>query len=279
MTVNGVTGPSKLQRLLDSLRFKALYSPFKYINVDDGEYRYSFRCETRLEVWRAMTLLTKEEGTVQWIRSQVNVGNVFYDIGANIGLYTLLAGKRVGEEGMVYAFEPHVANVCSLLHNVSCNGLNRSVKVMSCALNDKEGFFDFNYNSWVSGSSMSQLNDNRDDSGREFQPVCSEFKFATTIDKLIINGVIKPPTHIKIDVDGNELLVLKGMQELMSSKTRPAFIQVEINPRNKDTVYQFMLEREFALHEKHYTLNGKQAIANGRSPEDVTAYNAIFSPK
>src|SRR5262245_46805271 len=100
------------------------------VKVSDGEFTHRFRCETPLESWRARTLLEKEEGTVRWIRNSVQAGEVFYDIGANIGLYTLLAARRVGPQGMVYAFEPHVANVQSLLANVALNELSGCVKVL-----------------------------------------------------------------------------------------------------------------------------------------------------
>jgi len=62
----------------------------QYVRVEDGQHYYEFRCETPVELWRARTLLVKEAGTVEWIRANVAAGDVFYDIGANIGLYTLL---------------------------------------------------------------------------------------------------------------------------------------------------------------------------------------------
>ncbi len=102
-------------RLDDQQWLKLRNQLVQIVKVDDGQFTYRFRCETPFEMWRARTLLEKEEGTVRWIRNSVRDGEVFYDIGANIGLYTLLAGYRVGAVGGVYAFEPHVANVQSLL--------------------------------------------------------------------------------------------------------------------------------------------------------------------
>jgi FkbM family methyltransferase len=245
------------------------------IDVDDGQFRYRFRCETPYEVWRARTMLEKEEGTVRWIRGSVRPGDVFYDIGANIGLYTLLAGKRVGPSGMLYAFEPHVANVQSLLHNVSQNGLASHVKVMSCALGEQEGFLDFNYYAPQPGTSMSQLGDTRDSDDRQFQPVFAEYKYAATIDRLIAQGHIRPADHIKIDVDGNELLIVRGMRGLLSSSNPPKTVQVEINPRHKQQLYQFMNELGYLLAEKHFTVSGKKAISAGQDPEAI-GYNALF---
>jgi FkbM family methyltransferase len=263
--------------LMDRVRFALLRRLVRNVQVYDGEHAYTFRCESAVDVWRARTLLVKEQGTVQWIRSEIRAGDVFYDIGANIGIYVPLAAKAVGAQGKVYAFEPHVVNVHSLLHNVHINGLEGVVEVLSCALNDTEGFFDFNYHSFVSGSSMSQLNDRRDDKNREFRPVFTERKYATTIDHLVGKGVLRPADHIKIDVDGNEMLVLRGMRQLLGSARKPKSIQVEVNLRYKDALFQYMQECGYAIAQRHYTAAGKVELASGADPEAI-AYNAIFKP-
>lgn len=278
MTSHGMAEPSWAQRLLDQFRFRLRNRALKYVQVEDGEHRYTFRCETPIEIWRAMTLLVKEEGTVRWLRAEVKPGDVFYDVGANIGPYTLMAAKRVGSEGTVYAFEPHVANLHSLMHNVSLNGLGQVVKVMSCALYDKEGFFDFNYYTWLPGSSMSQLNDCRDDHNNEFRPVFFECKFATTIDKLIEKGVIRPASLIKIDVDGNKLPVLNGMQNLLSQEKPPRSLLVEINVRNKHEIYEFLHARGFEETERQHWMQTKGEIVAGRDPGSLN-YNAVFKKK
>jgi FkbM family methyltransferase len=250
----------------------------RYVRVGDGQYEYEFRCETPVELWRARTLVTKEAGTVDWIAGQVRPGDVFYDIGANIGLYTLLAGKRVSSEGQVYAFEPHVKNVDSLLQNVSRNALTTRVKVLSCALHDSEGFFDFNYYQSDAGSSMSQLDGNRDACDQTFVPAFAEYKYATTIDRLVETGAIRPADHVKLDVDGNELMILHGMQQLLAGPRPPRSVQVEINARHKQALFAFMQCVGYAQTLRHDTLLGKQALASGRDPESI-GYNAVFQKR
>jgi FkbM family methyltransferase len=186
-----------------------------------------------------------------------------------------LAGKRVAPGGVVYAFEPHAANVQSLLHNVSQNALATTVKVLSCALGEQEGFFDFNYYAAQPGTSMSQLGDTRDSEDKPFQPVFTEYKYASTIDRLIAARHIRPADHIKIDVDGNEMLIVRGMRGLLSSPRPPRTVQIEINPRHKQELYQFMNELGYLLAEKHFTMSGKQQIAAGHDPESI-GYNAVF---
>ena len=244
----------------------------------DGDERYVFRCETDLERARAETLFSKEAGTVAWIRERVEPGETFYDVGANIGLYTLLAAHRVGPGGRVYAFEPHAPNFVSLLHNVHLNRMSDRVVPLCCALHDRRGFFDFHYHSVVAGSSMHQLDCRVDGDEVAFQPVISERKLGMTVDALLEEGVIRPAHHVKIDVDGNELLVLRGMRRLLTGGDRPRSLQVEINRRYKAELFAFLSECGYEQRARHDTAFGKSLLAAGRDPETV-AHNAVFGPR
>lgn len=250
------------------------WSPRRIEIQDDGR-SYVFVCENGLEEWRARTLLEKEAGTVAWIKQHVKPGQVFLDVGANIGLYTILAGKHVGPGGLVYAFEPHLGNALRLMKNVRENGLDAQVKVLSVALNDTPGFIDFNYQAELSGSSMSQLGSLRDSEEREFDAVLREFKCAVTVDRLIADGHMRPPHHVKIDVDGNELLVLKGMSQLLRGGCRPLSVQVEINRRYKDAVLTQMRDAGYGDGIRHDTQAGLKKIASGGDP-DAIAHNLVF---
>jgi FkbM family methyltransferase len=248
-----------------------------YVKVRDGERRYTYRCHSWEEYGRATTLFSKEPGTVRWIGAELEPGDVFYDIGANMGIYTIPAAHRVGDGGAVYAFEPHVANVVSLLRNVACNDLQDRVKVLSCALHNTSGFFDFNYRNWTSGSSMSQLEGEVDPYGAPLDLVGSELKVATTADELVERGMIKPATAIKIDVDGNELLILQGMQALLSGTDPPRSVQVEVNPGEREELHAYMESCGFEEAERHLTASGEQALRDGYDPNRLH-YNAIFRP-
>lgn len=262
-----MTVRSKLRRLLGRTGER--------IVIQDGAESYVFFCENSVEQWRATTLLTKEAGTVDWIKTYVQPGHVFLDVGANIGLYTVLAAKRVGREGLVYAFEPHLGNAFRLMQNVRANAIEDQVKVLSVALHDTNGFVDFNYNAEISGSSMSQLGSRRDSEEREFDAVLREYKCAVTVDSLIASGAMRPPQHVKIDVDGNELFVLKGMHALLGGTSRPLTVQVEINRRYKDDVIRMMREAGYGNGVRHDTQSGLKKIQAGNDPDDI-AHNLVF---
>ena len=86
------------------------------------------------------------------------------------------------------------------------------------------------------------------------------------------------PHHVKIDVDGNEMLILKGMRRLLSGPQRPRSVQVEINKRYKEEIMPFMESCGYTMSERHFSRSGLKKLARGADPEDYT-YNAIFSPK
>jgi FkbM family methyltransferase len=239
----------------------------KEIRVGD----YVFLCANELEAWRAKTLFKKEKGTVKWLLAEAGPKDVFYDVGANIGLYTVVAAKQGAR---VVAFEPHVGNASSLLRNLEANGIVDRVVVVTAALHCEEAVIPFNYVGIQSGSSGHQLGHNVGENGKAFAPAAVELKVATTIDALRARGVIAPATLVKIDVDGNEKLILRGMAGLLASRP-PRNVQVEIHPSTRDGIVAFMVEHGYPANVRHDTLHGKVMMQDGM-PSDGIAYNAIF---
>jgi FkbM family methyltransferase len=217
----------------------------------------TFIYNTNSELKRARSLLTKEPGTIKWIDSLK--GGVFYDIGANIGVYTLYAARRCDK---VFSFEPHCGNFMSLLRNIRINNLNNCIP-MSIALHNNTGFFNFSYHSDVTGTSASQL-EKKTDSG------LVELKHSWKIDDLMSS--IPAPDYVKIDVDGNELLILNGM---INALKKIKSIQIEVDLPTREMIIKFMSDNGFRLSLEHFTANGQLKIKSGSNPNKI-AHNAIF---
>lgn len=246
-----------------------------------GNYEITFLCRSDLEQMRARTLATKEMGTIDWILSDLKRGQVFYDIGANIGVYSLLAGRHLDGTGLVCAFEPHAVNVSGLLANAKANQLEERLKVFSCALNDCEGFFEFEYSSLNPGAAFNSLIAETDaipQASKKHNSTIKEMKAAFSVDNLIARGVIPPPHHIKIDVDGIELRIVHGMQALLRGTQSPLSIQVEIDPATAQEVHCLMRSHGYTETFRHDTMAGKKSIEDGASP-DTIAHNVIFRRK
>lgn len=245
------------------------------VEIINGSSRYRFQCKSLPEFARCMKMFIKEPGTCDWIKNEVRPGEIFYDVGANIGVYTILAATRTGKNGRVFAFEPHCGSFLRLLDNIRVNNLENIVTPCNFALHDQQGFFPFTYFSEEAATSHSQIGSSSDDSEMGFKPEISELKYSASIDSLIATKEFPPPHHVKIDVDGNELKILQGMSTLLKSPQRPKTIQVEIDEPYKEDIMSFMALHNYTLSAKHYSRARLKRISEGYDPETVML-NGIF---
>ena len=187
---------------------------------------------------RLRTLFTKEPITLAWIDS-FDEGEILYDVGANVGMYTIYAA--VMRNSPVYAFEPEALNYAELNKNIFLNDLHERVLSYCLALTDVDktdrlllsdfglgiSYHDFEENSWTEDKAFAPDWVVSKDSRR--QQGC----IGRRMDSLIADG-LPAPAHIKIDVDGLEHRVIAGMAETLR-RTDLKTVLVEINfdnPKN-----------------------------------------------
>jgi FkbM family methyltransferase len=130
----------------------------------------------------------------QLISREVQSGNVFWDVGANVGFYSLLASNLVGS-GRVFAFEPAPRNLSYLRKHLELNRVT-NVDVLAIAVSDRNGISSFETEET---GFMGHLSDE----GKITVPTA-------TLDSLAEEGKILPPDYIKMDIEGAELLALRG---------------------------------------------------------------------
>lgn len=133
-------------------------------------------------------------------RELIAPGDVVWDVGAHHGYVTLLAAARVRPDGWVYTFEPGRKNRRILERHVRWNRL-RNVSVQECALASYDGTARFG------GGTTSKMH--ALGSGEEEVAVC-------TGESLVRSGAVRPPTFVKIDVEGAEGDVLAGALPILS---------------------------------------------------------------
>jgi FkbM family methyltransferase len=266
------------QRKLVKWLYQVRKRMVREVEIADGESRFRFRCENFTELARCMKMFIKEPGSIEWIKAWVEPGDVFYDIGANIGVYTVLAAQRVGASGKVFAFEPHSATFPRLLETIAINSLSEVVTPCNIALHERQGFFPFCYSSPEAGSSQSQLMPQHLHRRDRNPSDVVELKFSASLDSLIAAGGFASADHVKIDVDGNELMILRGMSALLSGRRPPKSIQVEINQDQRAAILNFMQSHGYLPAQEHQTRKGTELIEEGADSEDH-AYNIIFRPK
>lgn len=140
-------------------------------------------------------------------------GDVMYDIGASIGFFSLLGGKIVGQKGRVYSFEPAPHAFKILLEQINANNFNWVMPFQQC-LSDRRRKVVFAVTGNAYGSSIVSPDH------RKFPTI--EFE-TTTIDEVIKNESLIPPTLIKIDVEDEEGNVFLGATETLN-KFHPTII-------------------------------------------------------
>src|SRR5262249_34519074 len=152
---------------------------------------------------RADTLLTKESETIQWING-FNEGDVLWDIGANIGVYSLYGAIK--RKLAVLAFEPSSANFYALTRNVELNRLESQVTALCIAFADQTSLGTINLSSQSMGAASNQFGEPGEVS--PYAPsgtrISGHGMLGFTIDNFVETFFPKFPGHIKIDVDGLE---------------------------------------------------------------------------
>jgi FkbM family methyltransferase len=139
------------------------------------------------------------------VAAHLGPGDVFYDVGANVGFFSLLATKRVGPDGFVYALEPVAENASTVRRNARLNGL-ANVSVFEVAADATSGVGELLMTDWDGGSSLS------DTSVAPNHPTERRAVRVIALDDLIEAERLRPPTVVKIDVEGAEMRVLDGMK-------------------------------------------------------------------
>jgi FkbM family methyltransferase len=134
-------------------------------------------------------------------------GHVFYDVGANVGFYTVLASKRVGSNGRVYAFEPVPANVRAIHRNLELSR-SENATILPYAVTDSAGPLSITLSEEPFWARLSSLPPPPHPSG-------TIQAMGVSIDELVAARVIVPPDVMKVDVEGAEGQVLAGMRETM----------------------------------------------------------------
>ena len=149
---------------------------------------------------------TGEPNTLAWIDG-FSEGDVFFDIGANIGAYTLYAAKA--RSVTVVAFEPNPFSYRVLAHNLQRNGVAARVTPLCLAANVKTAVTPLFLAGTEAGSVGHTIAaEGRADKGFETQTL------AFRLDDLIGIAGVPHPNHVKIDVDGIELPILEGARSL-----------------------------------------------------------------
>jgi FkbM family methyltransferase len=178
-------------------------------------------------IGRRLASVEKEPFTVDWIEQSIKPGDVFYDVGANVGPYSLIAAKATGNGARVFAFEPSAPSFNDLSRNVLINDCAESIVPLPLALWSESRLLSFTYHSLVPGASTHRVSSNL-----RLQRPLTETIIGIRLDDLVERFGLHVPTHAKIDVDGYELEVLRGATRTL---TRPEWRSIIVELDREET--------------------------------------------
>lgn len=192
----------------------------------EAEIQPGVRMKLYFDSWLCCWIYHKEcdRAELQFLNAFLRPGDVFVDIGANIGLYTVTAAHLVEKTGHVYAFEPYSKTFERLLDNVYANNL-RNVSCYQLALSDIGGKHE-----------MIVSLDGYDASNSLAKPVLGNSFGVETVNCVKLDDFLRERDAaqgariIKIDVEGWENRVISGAREALSRPDAP-ILQVEFNER------------------------------------------------
>lgn len=193
-----------------------LYPDGKVVHIQKGPLAgmkwQRFRCH---QAWMAMGMY--EPHVAQLIEDLLQPGDIFYDIGANAGYFTLVGAKKVMPSGKVFAFEPVPFNATVIKKQIQLNGLQEYCVVKPLAVSNcsKTVLFTVpqrNANAHI--ASIDAPNVNADGEQIEVKTV--------TLDEFV--QVHPFPTLIKMDIEGAEVVALEGAETLLSDSNAPIML-------------------------------------------------------
>jgi FkbM family methyltransferase len=186
--------------------------PFLVVPLEPGLYfRASLMSHVDVCLIREGTF---EPETTQLFASLLAPGMTVFDLGANVGLYTLWAAHRVGPTGRVHSFEPtpYVAN--ALRNNISLNGFSQVV-VNEAAVSETAGKIFLSF-------PQDDPGENTILGGEEGHP--GVWVSTLTLDEYVAQHGIQSVDVMKIDIEGAELMALRGGRKFFSAENAPMLV-------------------------------------------------------
>lgn len=211
----GSAMPKRFQRSISDfpgvLRILEKISADRYVEVTSPEnYHIVLNPLFHSNLVSAGNLDTYEPELRRAITELARPGMVAYDIGANVGVFTFLLARLVGSYGVVYAFEPEQNNFTCLHRSVQLNETT-NIRVDKRAIEQTSGTALFDRRGGAFSGRLVGTNTN-------YQRSTNLTSVQTSsIDDLVREEGFSPPDIVKIDVEGNEALVLRGMRDTLRS--------------------------------------------------------------
>ena len=193
---------------------------------------------------RCESFLRKEPETIEWI-ANFPFGATLFDIGANIGLYSLLAAQRGAR---VVAFEPESQNFAVMNANVFLNSQAGRVTTLNLALSDRHSL-DYLYMPVFSvGTAYNQFGAPAGEGADRSPTGFRQAVFSHTLDDFTETYSSFVPSHIKIDVDGIEARIIAGASRTLANPAvQSLLVELDRNRADEQAALNGILAKGFEV--------------------------------
>lgn len=244
------------KRLFKNKKNRSIMDVFnkkKYFVMMNSEIVFSIRDLGNSTISRGISFFSKEKETIQWIDS-FNNGSNFVDIGANIGIFSLYAAYK-GHN--IISIEPESLNFAVLNINIYDNQFKKNIKSFPFSISTKNniGFLKLSEIAW--GKSNHQFNHKEKNDNSYLQG-----SYGCSADYLFekINFI---PNYIKIDVDGNELLVIQGMENtLKSGSIKSILIEINLSDQKNQEILKIFSKYDYNIISSKAVYESQPNIVN-----------------
>jgi FkbM family methyltransferase len=235
---------------------------------------YSLFVANSLERYRCETFFSKEPETIEWINTYFEKEDTFYDVGANIGVYSIYAAIRYPNMS-VLSFEPYINNYWRLCQNINLNNVVNIIP-LNLALSDSTSIEEFFIKDERVGSSGNQIGENIDENGQFFETLNRFHVPCYSFDNFIKEFSLPIPNHIKIDVDGVEDKIVAGMKHtLLNSSLKSILVEINHNDKKGESIIKLFQDSGFSIDKRLNALpNHSRNRRKGTASEN--AENIIY---
>lgn len=162
---------------------------------------------------RAKNYSIKEPDTLDWL-DRFEPGSCYFDIGANIGQFSLYPAKKYGQQVEIYAFEPQSNNYYALNKNIYLNHLKDYITAYCVAISGESKFDKLYVPKFIPGGNRSQFGEESQEA-MKVPTSHTQGMFGITLDDLCGKWGFPYPNYIKIDVDGIEISILRSATQVL----------------------------------------------------------------
>lgn len=218
--------------------------PFVKVNIDDKQIH--FNTPNQKCAYFAFSISEREPKTNEWI-SQFDADDIFFDIGANNGIYGLLAAVLRGCE--VHAFEPHFASYYVMYLNIYSNELQNKMFAYPIAMSDHEGYGQLFLSATWAGKSLNNFGESRPHNDPLWNATIPQSAITTNLD-MFVARTGKVPNHIKVDVDGIEHEIVNGATTVLRDpRLKSIMIELDLKDEKHLAVFDTLRESGFSRYD------------------------------